>query len=512
MLEDLRTRGDRLLMANIEPKVAPLASALMLGSRERLDTQQTDDFFRTGMVHALSISGLHIGILAASLFGVLRLGLLRRGTAIAGVAVLILGYALVIQAEPPAVRATIIVLVACASMAAGREALGWNALAAAALVVLALNPCDLFRAGPQLSFLCAMILAWRSSRPGPRDAESVDDMFDPTWRDYTAFYIRRTERVVVEGLIVSSCIFAIVLPLVAHQFHIVSPVSLLLTPLLTIPIAVALVAGFVLLLVGWLLPALAMMLGAICSAMLAIVQSCIEVGARMPAGHWWATGPMAWWVVGFYAIVIPAMFMPQWRRDRRVIWAIAAWCVLGLVAPLATLQANDQLRATVLSVGHGCAVVLELPDGRTLLYDAGSLASDTIAAQSVAGFLWSRGISRLHDVIVSHADIDHFNALPDLLEQFRIDRIAMSPAMLAAPRDAALATLHHAIERAAVPIVPLTARLNSRRADRFDCASFIRLSKVAPAATTRTASSCRSNAMGDVCCCRGTWNRRAWRC
>ena len=80
-------------------------------------------------------------------------------------------------------------------------------------------------------------------------------------------------------------------------------------------------------------------------------------------------------------------------------------------------------------MGHGTCVVLETPDGQTLLYDAGSLGPPEFATESVAGYLWQRGIMRIDGIILSHADVDHYNAVPGLLERFRVGAVYVSPVM-----------------------------------------------------------------------------------
>jgi competence protein ComEC len=119
--------------------------------------------------------------------------------------------------------------------------------------------------------------------------------------------------------------------------------------------------------------------------------------------------------------------------------------------PWMSARAAGSLTCTFLSVGHGAAVVLELPDGRTLLYDAGRLGVPTRAARAVSGFLWSRGIRRLDAVVISHADADHYNALPELLRQFPASVVYVSPVMFE-QRSQALDALRLAIEREHVPL------------------------------------------------------------
>ena len=100
-------------------------------------------------------------------------------------------------------------------------------------------------------------------------------------------------------------------------------------------------------------------------------------------------------------------------------------CV-GLVGGAARAT-PDELRVTFLAVGHGGCIVLETPDGRTLLYDAGSMAGPELVRRQVAPFLWSRGVRRIDEVFLSHADLDHFNGVPALLERFSVGQVTLTP-------------------------------------------------------------------------------------
>src|SRR5262249_31522334 len=66
-------------------------------------------------------------------------------------------------------------------------------------------------------------------------------------------------------------------------------------------------------------------------------------------------------------------------------------------------------------------------EGRTLLYDAGALAGPDVTRRQIAPFLWNRGIRRIDEVFLSHADLDHFNGLPSLLERFTVGRVTCTP-------------------------------------------------------------------------------------
>jgi competence protein ComEC len=109
--------------------------------------------------------------------------------------------------------------------------------------------------------------------------------------------------------------------------------------------------------------------------------------------------------------------------------AIAAgWIAVGFLVSLAGHDA-DTLQCTFVSMGHGSATVVELPSGQTLLCDAGRMGSPHRAAQSIAGYLWSRGITHLDAVVLSHADIDHYNGMTELLEKISVGLVYVSPRM-----------------------------------------------------------------------------------
>lgn len=455
-LSKLRGGAQTWLLQHVPADQVGFASALLLGYRDLLDRRDNGAFFRTGTVHILSISGLHIGMLAWFLHAALRLGWLRADVATAIVLGVTLVYALVIDAEPPALRAVIVVATSAVASFARRRALSFNLLAASALVVLWLNPCDLFRVGPQLSFLAAGVLAWnaeRSRKPDDADPlEKAERQALPRRRRWLNRQARRLGR----GLIVSTAIFVVTTPLVAQRFHIVSPISLVLTPLLSIPIALALLFGFLTLTLGWLVPPLAPLLGIACGGMLRLIEFTVQATQNWPGAAEWLPGPSLGATLAFYALLAAWIVLAGWTKTRR---AIAAVALVGIA--LAMIPQHDDfsdvaLRTTFVSVGHGLAVVVETGDGGVSLYDCGKLGSEEGAARAVSGVLWSRGITRLNRIIISHGDVDHYNGLPQLLDQFRVDEVCIS-ANLAASENSALRLIRSATEQAGVPLRAIAA-------------------------------------------------------
>ena len=146
----------------------------------------------------------------------------------------------------------------------------------------------------------------------------------------------------------------------------------------------------------------------------------------------WVPGPEDWWLCGFYGGLGVLAAFPRLRPPRRwCVGLLAVWIVVGFstAGKLSEQECSERLDCTFLSVGHGCAVLLELPSGQTMLYDAGRLGWPKGGARVISEFLWHQGLTHLDAVVISHPDADHFNALPELLERFSVGVVYVSPIM-----------------------------------------------------------------------------------
>lgn len=452
-LEELRSRGDGLLWRHLRHERSGLAAALLLGAREQLDDEQTEAFLQTGTVHVLAISGTHVTLLAAALFGLLRLGVVPRRRALLAVAALTWLYTLVTDCDPSAVRAAVLVAVGCLSLAVWRRASAVNGLSVAGIVVLLMNPADLFGTGAQLSFLAVATLVWFARYTLRREQDPLDRLIAAT-RPWPVRALRTSAVWMGRLLAAGLAVWLVSLPLVMARFHLLSPAGVLLTAATWIPVSLALLSGFAVLMLGWLVPPLGNACGWICDGNLSLLDWSVRESAALPGSHYWVPGPDDWWLVGFYGALALWWALPQWRPPRR--WRsalLAGWTAVGLLHPLAASASNGppQTECAFVSVGHGLATVLHLPDGRTLLYDAGSLGSPKGATNAVAAYLWSRGVTHLDAVVVSHADVDHYNGLPGLLERFTVGVVYVSPVMFDVPAEGT-DRLRAAIDEAGVPL------------------------------------------------------------
>lgn len=84
---------------------------------------------------------------------------------------------------------------------------------------------------------------------------------------------------------------------------------------------------------------------------------------------------------------------------------------------------QDNLRLTCLDVGHGQAIVVQLPGTEKLLFDAGSLYTSDVGTRIVCPFLEYAGIDHLDAIVLSHGDIDHINGVPEIVDRHSVDRV-----------------------------------------------------------------------------------------
>ncbi len=457
-IERARTDARRILWKNLAPGRAELASAILLGAREEIDSEETSAFVETGTVHLLSVSGVHVAIVAGALLLVLRMMPLSRTSVLLIAVGWTAAYTLLTDAEPPAIRATILVAVLCFARLKRRPAAPWNSLAAAGLIVAILNPLDLFATGVQLSFLAVATLMCVSPQWFlPARSDDPLDRLIAGSRSRAERMFRRLGVKLLRLAVASTAVWLVTLPLVASRFHVVSFGAVVVNVLMWIPATVSLLAGFLTILSGWILPPLAPFFAWFCDVSFHAIQLMVDVTHRLPGNPVWVAGPGDWWLIGFYGLLGAAVWMAQHRHRWRA-WGwglVAVWLLVGAVAGHRPASV-DRLVCTVVSVGHGSAVLVELPGGPVMLCDAGQMGSPLGGARAIAGCLWARKIRRLDAILLSHADGDHFNAVPELLRRFAVGSVCAPPGVLE-DRQGAAAALRRSIEGRGIPISHLVA-------------------------------------------------------
>jgi len=400
--------------------------ALVIGDQTRVDDATRTLFRDSGVMHILSISGLHFAIIATMLF-MLSYWLLRRSTwlilhanvrKIAMLACLppLLFYAFLAGMNIPVLRSLVMSCIAIAALCTDRRKSIATLLAAAALLILLIHPQALFTASFQLSFAAVASIALaapalRRLTGGRNDQESI-----------ARSYVHRFLRWVAAALLVSGAATMGTAPLLLYHFNhlsLIAPLTnLLVEPLICLwSLPFALLACLAL----PIAPDLATALLHIGAPGLTLSLEIMNIFTRLSWSGVWLPTPRIWLIFAWYAALL---LLCHWRKNRA--WLIAA-ATLAAIAFLFVLPPYEltkrfkkEFTISFLDVGQGSATLLEFPGGYRVLIDGGgsSSSSRTVGETVIAPFLWHKGITRLDHIVVTHPDSDHYNGLPFILEHF----------------------------------------------------------------------------------------------
>jgi competence protein ComEC len=217
----LRSAVERSVHSHLAPDDAALLLGMLLSERGSLPADLVDTFTRTGTVHILSVSGMHVAVIAAMLLWVFRTLTVPRKTAHVFCIIAVWLFALAASGgggNPPAFRAALCATVFFAAPLLRRDAEPRHSLAFAALILLVADPQTLFDPGAQLSFATVgTILLWHSI---------LERLFFP-WEPGMS-WSARFSRGVVAALMLGVVAHLGSWPLAAfyfHQFSVVAPLA-----------------------------------------------------------------------------------------------------------------------------------------------------------------------------------------------------------------------------------------------------------------------------------------------
>jgi competence protein ComEC len=393
------------LGAHLPPPSATLLAGLLLGERAQLDPETEDAFRRAGVLHVLAVSGFNVALVASSVFLVLGTVRVPRRASALGAALAIVGFAMVVGSEPSVVRATVMGLTVLGAIVLDRESQLLNALAFAALLLLAWRPEDLWDPGFQLSFAATAGIVWLA----PRAAKALRDRGLPS--------------ALATALAVSLTAQAGVTPVMASHFNQLSLVGIAVN-LLVVPLAGAVtVIGLAALAVAVVCTLVADVLFHAAWPVLLCLRAVVWTAAAVPGAAVALPAPGLGAAACWYAALALLPSAGESVRLRSAVGTLFA-AALALGAWPAFRPGDGLLRITFIDVGQGDATLVELPEGHRLLVDGGPAGPRRldVGRHVLAPLLWNRAATRLDLVALSHSDPDHSGGLRAVLRDFRVDR------------------------------------------------------------------------------------------
>jgi len=376
---------------------APLVDALVIARTAELDLEVRERYARSGLAHILSISGLHVGFIAAWLGLVLRVIGLGPRARFWAATTLIAAYCWLLGLPAPATRAAVMLALDGFARLRQRVVAPRGFIAVAALVVLILDPWAVRSVGAWLSVGAVAAVIW-AARATERSSR-ITRVFAPA--------------------IAATLITA---PICAYAFGTVAPIGIVAN-LAAIPLGAIAVPGVI---VALLSSSTLLAAGAgLCLALLDVVAA---AGAALPGGHTVMTA--GWPAAALWSgVLVVAWWL--WRTPRRP-WLIAArmlfiGVLVSWTASFAAFRRLSDCRCLTvhfLDVGQGDAVALRTPGGRWVLVDGGPRNEARDAGRRVVvPFLRKAGAERLAAIVATHAHADHVGGLPAVLGALPVDNV-----------------------------------------------------------------------------------------
>ena len=299
----LRRKIAGIIDENMSGFTAGILSAIILGNRDNIPETVRDALVHTGTVHVIAISGLHLAIVGYIVLVMLTIMRIPRKTRFAFALVFIMLYCILTGARIPVLRATIMAGIVLAGKILDRRTDIYNSLALAALVILSINPYQLFDISFQLSFASIIALVWLS--PEIMSCFPKDAMLHP---------VRRWG---IRAFSSSAAAWMGLAPIIGYYFGMFSPVAIFAN-MVIVPYMILVVASALCVIVaGLILTPLLPMFSASSELLIIGLVRIAELFEKIPGGYAQISSPRLSKVLFIYAVMMAGFLLKReiWRKS-----------------------------------------------------------------------------------------------------------------------------------------------------------------------------------------------------
>lgn len=381
----LRERCKEILVT-MAPANAGVLSAMLLGDKSLLEEEIKEQYRLTGILHILAVSGTHLAVISGMLYQILmKIGFGRRGAG-SFVLVLMIFYGVFTGGSISVIRSVVMFGLSVGAEILGRTYDMLSAMSLSAVFLLVEHPGYLYDSGFLLSFGAVLGLALFMPVLGEK------------WK-------------ALKGGI---AVLLIQLPILQYYYFEI-PICSLLTNLIVMPLVpIVLGCGMLGLAAGAVFQELGEIILIPAQLVLDLYELLGVIAERMP-GTMWITGqPEVWQIICYGCLLIcGALLHHRIKTGGFAVFAVAAILLLSFRMPTG-------FRLTMLDVGQGDGLVLDVPSGNHYLIDGGSTSVGEVGKYRIVPYLKSQGITHLEGIFVTHGDEDHINGLSEVFDTISV--------------------------------------------------------------------------------------------
>lgn len=395
----------------LSEETASWLHALVLGDDSLLSEQIIQVFNRWSLSHILAISGLHVGlILGLVYFSLVKLNLVTKERAQIFIIIFLPIYALLAGGAPSVWRASLMGLI---FIVLSKFQIKYSVTDIISLIfigLIAFDPYLIFHIGFQFSFLVTFGL-----------------LLSRKW-------FMQTNSRLWQVMKISFISQIIITPLQLNYFYFFQPLSIIVNTLVVPYFSLLVIPSmFLLLITSLLLPKLTLIIDQLFVFFHRIFMKGIFIFDQI-FNYPWVLGEIPFIATFIYYLL--TLLLMKFLEERKLLKSFYTGLSLVILLLLVSLKPHLSKEGfvTMLDIGQGDAFVIELPYRRGVIFiDAGASFSfndfkvtDKVYSQILEPYLFSRGISKVDAVIISHEDIDHSGSVSPLVDNFSVDEVFVS--------------------------------------------------------------------------------------
>ncbi|MEI7904019.1 MAG: ComEC/Rec2 family competence protein [Candidatus Firestonebacteria bacterium] len=362
-----------------KPVHAALLAGMLIGEDDMLPSAISRQFRETGSFHILAVSGFNVALVSAAIFFLLRLCRASKRTAARLSIPAIIFFCLITGSSPSVVRATIMACLYLLSIALERDADIYNVMGLSCLIVLALNPLDIYDIGFQLSYIATFGIVFLV----PRFQKAL--AFMPGW--------------LAGAISVTLSAQLFVLPVLAYYFYYISVSSLLVNILISPMVWAGTVIGFAQVLLGFISIELAKLPAFFVSLSMSSMLWIVEFFSKLSFSVVHVAQPHFYTLLVYYLLIVLALYFKRLVKESPY-YLLAGLLVFNISLLYYVTQKTARLETGLLSLDHAQLKLVSYGKGFTLLSASGK-ASEYEMERIILPYLYSSGINEVSALICS---------------------------------------------------------------------------------------------------------------
>jgi len=402
------------LIQNIEKlldkQTSGLCIGLLLGEKSTLDDDIEESFRNSNLSHMLAISGAHISyiLLGVESFFIYTKMHKRWGKIV--LIIFLLFFTALVGFTPSVTRAVIMSILNLMSSLLYRKSDIYQNLAISSLLILIFNPYTLYDIGFQLSFggtLGIVLFAKKFKKEENKIIDKIKQM-----------------------AIVSISANIVIIPIMAYHFNTISATFIISNILASPILGIAIIMGFMLLIVCIIFNPLAVVLSFFYQPILKILVLIADISAQMPFSQILIPTPKIWQIILYYLIVIikanlNGNFLKNYINKFKDV--IILLIIIVIISPyFIELIPNNELKIHFIDVGQGDSTLIITTNKKKILIDGGGSESFDTGEKVLLPYLLNKNITTIDYMIISHFDTDHCKGLFTILNKLKVKNVIIS--------------------------------------------------------------------------------------